>query len=60
MNLWEVHLKMADLTEEMDRKSLRKAKERNVEDRERLDKEIDRLMAEYLELKHKLENINLD
>ena len=60
MNLWEVFLKMVNLTEEMDRKSLRKAKERNVEDRERLDKEIDRLMAEYLELKHKLERINLD
>ena len=60
MNLWEAHLKMTDLIEEMDRKSLRRAKERNVEDRERLDKEIDRLMAEYLELKHKLENINLD
>ena len=60
MNLWEVFQKMVDLTEEMDRKSLRKAKERNVEDRERLDKEIDGLMAEYLELKHKLENINLD
>ena len=60
MNLWEVFLKMVNLTEEIDRKSLRKAKERNVEDRERLDKEIDRLMAEYLELKHKLENINVD
>ena len=60
MNLWELFLEMTDLTEEMDRKSLRKAKERNIEDRERLDKEIDRLMAEYLELKHKLENINLD
>ena len=60
MNLWELFLKMTDLTEEMDRKSLRKAKERNVEDRERLDKEIDGLMAEYLELKHKLENINVD
>ena len=59
-NMWELFLKMTDLTEEMDRKSLRKAKERNVEDKERLDKEIDRLMAEYLELKHKLENINLD
>ena len=60
MNLWEAHLKLTYLIEEIDRKSLRKAKERNVEDRERLDKEIDRLMAEYLELKHKLENINLD
>ena len=59
-NMWELFLEMRDLTEEMDRKSLRKAKERNVEDRERLDKEIDRLMAEYLELKHKLENISLD
>ena len=59
-NMWELFLKMTDLTEEMDRKSLRKAKERNVEDRERLDKEIDRLMAEYLELKHKLERINID
>ena len=60
MNLWELFLKMTDLTEEMDRKSLRKAKEKNVEDRERLDREIDRLMAEYLELKHKLERINID
>ena len=59
-NMWELFLEMRDLTEEMDRKSLRKAKERNIEDRERLDKEIDRLMAEYLELKYKLENINLD
>ena len=59
-NMWELFLEMTDLTEEMDRKSLRKAKERNVEDKERLDKEIDRLMAEYLELKHKLERINID
>ena len=60
MNLWEAHLRLTYLTEEMDRKSLRKAKERNIEDRERLDKEIDRLMAECLELKHKLENIKID
>ena len=60
MNLWELFLKMTDLTEEMDRKSLRKAKERNVSEIERLDKEIDRLMAEYLELKHKLERIKID
>ena len=60
MNLWELFLKMVDLTEEMDRKSLRRAKERNIEDRERLDREIDRLMADYLELKHRLENIYLD
>lgn len=60
MNLWEAHLKMTDLSEEIDRRVLRKSKERNISDRERLDKEIDRLMADYLELKHKLEKINLD
>ena len=60
MNLWELFQKMVYLTEEMDRKSLRKAKERNVSEIERLDKEIDSLMADYLELKHKLERINID
>ena len=60
MNLWEAHLKLTYLIEEIDRRSLRKAKERNIEEIERLDREMDRLMAEYLELKHKLENINLD
>lgn len=60
MNLWEAHLKLTYLIEEIDRRSLRKAKERNVSDIERLDREMDRLMAEYLELKHKLERINID
>ena len=60
MNLWELFQKMVYLTEEIDRRSLRKTKERNVSEIERLDKEMDRLMADYLELKHKLENINLD
>ena len=60
MNLWEAHLKLTYLTEEIDRRSLRKAKERNISEIERLDREMDRLMADYLELKHKLENINLD
>lgn len=60
MNLWEVHLKLTYLTEEIDRRSLRKAKERNISEIERLDKEMDRLMADYLELKHKLERINID
>lgn len=60
MNLWEAHLKLTYLTEEIDRRSLRKAKERNISEIERLDKEMDRLMADYLELKHKLERINID
>ena len=60
MNLWEAHLRMKFLEEEIDRRSLRKVKERNISDIERLDKEMDRLMADYLELKHKLENIKID
>lgn len=60
MNLWEAHLKLTYLTEEIDRRSLRKAKERNISEIERLDREMDRLMADYLELKHKLERINID
>ena len=60
MNLWEAHLRMKFLEEEIDRRSLRKVKERNISDIERLDKEMDRLMADYLELKHKLENIKIN
>ena len=60
MNLWELFQKMVYLTEEIDRRSLRKAKERDISEIGRLDREIDRLMADYLELKHRLENIYLD
>ena len=60
MNLWELFQKMVYLTEEIDRRSLRKDKERDISEKERLDREMDRLMADYLELKHRLENINLD
>ena len=59
MNLWEAHLRMESLEEEIDRKNLRKAKERNIGELERLDVEIDRMYAEYLELKHKLERITI-
>ena len=60
MNLWELFLEMKELGEEIDRNNLRKSRERNISERERLDKEIDRMYADYLELKHKLERINLD
>ena len=60
MNLWELFQKMVYLTEEIDRRSLRKDKERDISEIERLDREMDRLMADYLELKHRLENIYLD
>ena len=60
MNLWELFQKMVYLTEEIDRRSLRKDKERDISEIERLDRERDRLMADYWELKHRLENIYLD
>ena len=54
ITLYDVHIELREIEEEMDRLVLRKAKERN-----RLDKEIDALMARYLEMKHKLERILL-
>lgn len=57
--LYDVHIELREIEEEMDRLVLRKAKERNITERNRLDKEIDALMAKYLEMKHKLERILL-
>ena len=57
--LYDVHIELREIEEEMDRLVLRKAKERNITERNRLDKEIDVLMARYLEMKHKLERISL-
>ena len=57
--LYDVHIELREIEEEMDRLVLRKAKERNITERNRLDKEIDGLMARYLEMKHKLERILL-
>lgn len=57
--LYDVHIELRETEEEMDRLVLRKAKERNITERNRLDKEIDALMARYLEMKHKLERILL-
>ncbi len=57
--LYDVHIELREIEEEMDRLVLRKAKERNITERNRLDKEIDALMARYLEMKHKLERILL-
>lgn len=57
--LYDVHIELREVEEEMDRLVLRKAKERNITERNRLDKEIDVLMARYLEMKHKLERILL-
>lgn len=57
--LYDVHIELREIEEEMDRLVLRKVKERNIAERDRLDKEIDGLMAKYLEMKHKLERILL-
>lgn len=57
--LYDVHIELREIEEEMDRLVLRKAKERNITERNRLDKEVDGLMARYLEMKHKLERILL-
>lgn len=57
--LYDVHIELREIEEEMDRLVLRKVKERNITERDRLDKEIDGLMAKYLEMKHKLERILL-
>lgn len=57
--LYDVHIELREIEEEMDRLVLRKVKERNIAERNRLDKEIDGLMARYLEMKHKLERILL-
>lgn len=59
ITLYDVHIELREIEEEMDRLVLRKAKERNITERNRLDKEIDALMARYLEMKHKLERILL-
>lgn len=57
--LYDVHIELREIEEEMDRLVLRKVKERSITERDRLDKEIDGLMAKYLEMKHKLERILL-
>lgn len=57
--LYDVHIELREIEEEMDRLVLRKSKERNITERDRLDKEIDGLMVRYLEMKHKLEGIIL-
>lgn len=57
--LYDVHIELREIEEEMDRLVLRKVKERSITERNRLDKEIDALMARYLEMKHKLERILL-
>ena len=59
-NLWQVHLDLINLEEEIDRLVLRKNRERLITEKERIGKEIDNMLAKELELKHKLERIEVD
>ena len=59
-NAWEIHLELINLEEDIDRLVLKRSRERLVSEKERLAKEIDRIMAKELELKHKLERIKID
>ena len=59
-NAWEIHLELINLEEDIDRLVLKRSRERLVSEKERLSKEIDRMMAKELELKHKLERIEID
>lgn len=59
-NLWQIHLDLIKLEEEIDRLVLRKSRERLISEKERLGKEIDSMLAKELELKHKLQKIEVD
>ena len=59
-NAWEVYLELNNLDEEIDRLVLKRNRERLVSEKERLNKEIDRILAKELEIKHKLERIKID
>ena len=59
-NLWQVYLDLINLEEEIDRLVLRRNRERLITEKERISKEIDSLLAKELELKHKLEKIEVD
>ena len=60
VNMWNIHLDLINIEEEIDRLVLRRNAERLVAEKERMEKEIDRLLARELELKHKLERIEID
>ena len=59
-NVWEVYLDLINLEEEINRLVMKRNRERLISEKERLAKEIDRMMAKELELKHKLERIEID
>ena len=59
-NVWEVYLDLINLEEEIDRLVMKRNRERLISEKERLGKEIDNILSKELELKHKLERIEID
>ena len=59
-NAWKVYLDLINLEEEIDRLVMKKNRERLITEKERIGKEIDSMLAKELELKHKLERIEID
>ena len=59
-NAWKVYLDLINLEEEIDRLVLRRNREELISEKERLNKEIDNMLAKKLEIKHKLERIEID
>ena len=59
-NAWKVYLDLINLEEEIDRLVLRRNREELISEKERLNKEIDNILAKKLELKHKLERIDIN
>lgn len=59
-NAWKVYLDLINLEEEIDRLILRRNREELISEKERLNKEIDNMLAKKLEIKHKLERIEID
>lgn len=58
-NMWELFLELRELMEDNDRAILRHGTTRDVNEKCRLDIEIDRRTAKILEIKRKLENIEV-
>ena len=59
-NVWEIYLELNNLEEEIDRIVLKRNREELKSEKERLSKEIDNMLTKKLELKHKLERIEID
>ena len=59
-NAWKVYLDLINLEEEIDRLVLKRNREELKSEKERLSKEIDNMLTKKLELKHKLERIEID